>query len=434
MAGLINGYETSTTHAFAVLERGERETATIADRPVALASPGVTFTIVRDTAGMYALAAEWNDLFARSGKAHQVFQTFAWNWQWANAFLSGQTLSTKSGPIAILTGRQNGQLVTLWPMVVQRRGALRELAWMGEPVSQYGDVLIDDTIEDRLQLLQAGWAHLCRELAPDLARLRKVRVDSTIAPLLEELGSLHTAELEAPFVDLTKSANFAAYEERFQTRARRNRRRQMRRLEEAGKAEFRHLDAGAEACAFAATGIELKRRWMIERGQVSPALADVRMSLFMQAVAAGGEHSPATRVSALLCGDKPAAIQIGFTCKMARALHIIVYDNAFEKMAAGVLHLEEAIRHGFDEGLERIDLLAPKAAYKLDWADGTVGVVDHAVGLSLKGRAYARVYLGYMRERLKATVEQMPQKWRQALAANQLRAAAKRFCALFGIG
>jgi CelD/BcsL family acetyltransferase involved in cellulose biosynthesis len=433
MAGLWNGYETSSTQAFAVLERGKCDGAGAVNLPAASTSLSAVFTLVRDRAAMNALEGEWNALFERSGKPHQVFQTFAWNWHWANAFLDEKTAVGPNSQLAILTGRRKGQLVTVWPMVLQCRGTLRELAWMGEPVSQYGDVLIDDSVVDRMQLLRVGWAHLCHELKPDLARLRKVRGDANIAPLLEKLGSLHTAVLEAPFVDLTKASDFAAYEERFQTRARRNRRRQMRRLEDAGAVVFKHLDGGSEASAFAATGIELKRRWMVERGQVSPALADVRMAKFMTAAAAGGQHSTATRVSVLLCDDKPAAIQIGFTCKKARALHIIVYDGAFEKMAAGVLNLEEAIRHGFNEGLERIDLLAPKAAYKLDWADGTVGVVDHAIGLSAKGKAYAHVYLGYLRQRLKAVVERMPQKLRQTLAANQLRAAANRFMALFGL-
>ncbi|MEQ1615771.1 MAG: GNAT family N-acetyltransferase [Hyphomicrobiaceae bacterium] len=434
MSLISTGFGDAPTTAFTTMDVAAAPTRTAVSGAATTPSPAIDFTVIRDQSAFDALEREWSALFARCGSAHQLFQTFAWNWHWTRAFLDPDRASGANCPIAVLTGRQNGRLVTLWPMVIERRGALRELSWMGEPVSQYGDILVDDGIADRTALLAAGWAFLIKALKPDLARLRKVRGDSAIAPLLDTLGSLHTAELEAPFIDLTKSPSFAAYEERFPTRARRNRRRQMRRLEEAGTVTFKHLDQGAEASGYAADGIEMKRRWLIDRGHVSPALADARMARFMTAVATANEHATATRVSVLLSNGKPAAIQIGFTARNARVLHVIAYDRAYEKMAAGVLHLEESIRHAFDEKLDRIDLLAPKAEYKVDWADGTVGVVDHAIGLSVKGRVYARVYLGYVRERLKAAVERMPHKLRQMLVTSHLNAVAKRLVGILGMG
>jgi CelD/BcsL family acetyltransferase involved in cellulose biosynthesis len=432
MTVLDNTYAGPVDRAYARLEPTLERSTDVA-RPAAASALGVSFEIVSSRAGFAALEAEWNSLFALSGMGHQIFQSFNWNWHWAQSFLDGSEGASSSETIVLLTGRRGGQLVTLWPMVMARRGLLKELAWMGEPVSQYGDVLLDQTLVQPTEVLQAGWDYLCRTLKPDLARLRKVRADAAIAPLLDMLSSLHTAELEAPFIDLTKAKDFAAYEERFPNRARRNRRRQMRRLEEAGTVTFKHLDEGAEASALAASAIELKRQWLIDRGYVSPALADARMARFMTAVATGDSHSTATRVSALQAGEKTAALQIGFTAHNTRVLHVIVYDRAFEKMAAGVLHLEEAIRHGFDENLDRIDLLAPAASYKLDWADGTVPVIDHAIGLSPKGRAYARIYLGYLRGRLKSTVERLPLKVRQILVTTHLRTTAKRLMALCGV-
>lgn len=431
MAGLSAHFDGETLRPFTRLAPDAAVTAPTARADNSPAAAAISFSLVRDRAGFDALEADWNDLFGRCGKAHQLFQTFAWNWHWTKAFVEPKRGNC---PIAVLVGRRGGRVVTLWPMVVERRGTLTELAWMGEPVSQYGDVLIDPAVGDILPVLAAGWAHLVGVLKPDLARLRKVRSDAAITPLLDTLGSLHTAELEAPYIDLTQAPTFAAYEERFPNRARRNRRRQMRRLDEAGTVTFKHLDEGSEAAALAAAGIEMKRRWLIDRGHVSPALADSRMARFMTAVAAASPHSTATRVSALLSNDRPAAIQIGFTAGNTRVLHVIAYDRAYEKMAAGVLHLEEAIRHAFDEGLERIDLLAPKAEYKVDWAHGSVGVVDHAVGLSAKGRVYARLYLGFMRERIKATVERLPHKVRQLLVTSHLKTVTRRLGSIIGLG
>ena len=351
MAGLTDSFAAPIPTTFARLEveqTGVRQSVVRSD--IAPTPRGnVAFELVRTYVGFEALEAEWNELFERCGKAHQIFQSFNWNWQWAKAFLDATADDIAPSPIAVLTGRINGRLVSLWPMIVTRKGGLTELSWMGEPVSQYGDVLLDSTVADPLALLRAGWAHICLNLKPDLARLRKVRGDAAITPLLDTLSSLHTAELEAPYIDLTRAADFTAYEERFPNRARRNRRRQMRRLEEAGTITYKHLSEGIEASALAATAIDLKRQWLIDRGYVSPALADVRMARFMTEVASSNNHPTATRVSVLQSAAKPAAIQIGFTSKNTRVLHVIVYDKTFEKMAAGVLHL----------GTEQIMALCP---------------------------------------------------------------------------
>lgn len=402
------------------------------DGPISAAA--LAFTLVRDRPAFDALEAEWNALFARSGRPHQVFQSFAWNWYWSRAFLDPVQARGAGCPIAVLVGRRAGRVVTLWPMTFERRKGFGELAWMGEPVSQYGDILVCDREPAPLDVMRQGWAHLIAELEPDLVRLRKVRADATIAPLLATVGSLHTSRLEAPYVDLTRAKDFAAYEERFPNRAKRNRRRQMRRLGETGTVAFRHLDEGAEAARYAATGIEMKRRWLIDRGHVSPALADARMARFMTAAAAGGDRTCSTRVAVLTSGDEPAAIQIGFTAGNTRVMHIIAYDRKFEKMAAGVLHLEEAIRHAFVEKLDRLDLLAPKAEYKIEWADGSVPVIDHAIGLSLAGKAYARVYLGFVRGHLKTAIERLPHRVRQRLVTSHLKAVSRRLVVLFGLG
>jgi CelD/BcsL family acetyltransferase involved in cellulose biosynthesis len=435
MALLTNGYEPTAARDYVPFATDrdvpaaavQQATATPADSPLQL-------SLIRDVAGLEALAADWTALFERSARPHHYFQSYAWNWHWAQTYLGADQRSGARCPIAILAGRRNGQLVTLWPMVLQRHAGLRELAWMGEPVSQYGDVLIDSALADHETVLRNGWAFLCRTLRPDVARLRKVRDDATVRPLLATLAAVKSSQLEAPFIDLTQYADYAAYESRFSSRLRKNRQRQMRRLQEVGPVTFKHLDQGAEASRFAGIGIEIKRRWLIDRGHVSPALADVRMSRFMTAVAADNCHPTGTRVGVLLAGEAPAAIQIGFVTGRTQILHVIAYDQPFEKMAAGVHHLEEAVRRAMKEGLTRIDLLAPKAEYKVEWADGAVGVVDYALGLSVRGRLYARVYLGFVRTRLKAAIERLPQRVRQTLVISHLRLAARRMMSLIGLG
>src|SRR4029453_3887517 len=104
-------------------------------------APAVAFALVSERSAFDALEPEWNDLFRRAGRDAQLFQTFNWNWHWANHYLDAASGERKRGALAIVTARRNGRLVMVWPLVAERVAGLRVLRWMGEPVSQYGAVL-----------------------------------------------------------------------------------------------------------------------------------------------------------------------------------------------------------------------------------------------------------------------------------------------------
>ncbi len=308
----------------------------------------------------------------------------------------------------VITARDNGRLVMIWPLAIERVGAIRQLVWMGEPVSQYGDILADTATVDQAAI-KSAWEFALSELKPDVVRFRRVRADAVIAPLMAGLPSLETVVNEAPHLDLASATDFAAYEQRYSAKARKNRRRLARRLEEQGVVKYALLSQQPEAGAAARQAVEMKQSWLRDRGLLSSALSDPRFALFMVDVASAVAHTGVI-VSVLTLNDVPVGIQIGVVAKQRLSLHIIVYDLAYEKSGVGVLHLEHTIAAAFDQGLTAIDLLAPKAEYKMDWADGAIAVIDHAVPVSALGKLYAHVYLGFVRERAKSLVQRLPNR------------------------
>ena len=96
-------------------------------------------------------------------------------------------------------------------------------------------------------------------------------------------------------------------------------------------------------------------------------------------------------------------------------LHIAVFEPRFEKFGAGALLLEQVVAQSIGAGQARLDLLPPRHEYKMEFADGTVAVADHALALSTAGWLYARGYLG-VRRKLKAAIEASPAPLRRALA------------------
>ena len=371
-------------------------------------APAIAFALISERSAFDALEPEWNDLFRRAGRDTQLFQTFNWNWHWANHYLSPAAGERGRRSLAVVTVRRHGRLAMVWPLVAERIAGMKVLRWMGEPVSQYGDVLAETTV-DRPELLRLVWNFISRMLGADAIFLRKVRADAVVAPLLREQGLIATTVAQSPCLDLASAANFAAYEEtHYSAKARKNRRRHMRRLTERGSVEIVRHRGGPEARVAAMEAVALKSKWIKATNRVSPALADERLAAFFGDVAEGRGRPAGCQVSMLKSNGETIAIAIDIDCGARRAAHIIVHDPRLDGFGPGMLLLQERLRVAPGEGVATFDLLAPAYAYKLDWADASVAVGDYALGLSLSGRVFARVYLGYLRERIKAVAEARP--------------------------
>ncbi len=368
---------------------------------LASAQEPVAFAYLRTRADFDALEADWNALFAEAGRSEHMFLTFNWLWHWANHYLSAQT------ELAIVTGRRGGRLVVVWPLVIDRAVGLRQLAFMGAPVGQYGDVLVA-AMPDRDAVLQQSWDFVLQMAKPDLVRFAKVRSDATIAPLLTAEGFRTTSTEEAPAATLSAAPTYADFEQRFSTKLRKNRRRQLRRLEERGPIEINVLAGTPDAAGAARATMTLKRAWLNSRGLISKAFADARIDAFFADAVASTSRPCGVAISQLTSNGECADVSISVTCKGRRAIHILAYALKFEKVGAGNHHLEVALQTAYADGVEVYDFLAPRHEYKMEWADTVVSVSDHAIALSPLGRLYADVYLAHVREGIKRALKALP--------------------------
>lgn len=370
------------------------------------------FDLITERAQFDALETDWTALFAESGHSHQLFQSFNWNWHWCNHYLD----KNSAHALSIVTARRNGHLVMVWPLVRERRIGMTVLSWMGDPVTQYGDVLVTQG-PGKANLLEQGWAYVSTQLGADYIYLRKVRADAEIAPILAAAKARTTARNEAPYLDLTRDGDFETYQQRFSKKTRRTRRRKFRRLNDRGTISFKQHDGGADARAIATKAIEMKWAWLKQVGLFSRAFADTRILDFFAKVSGGNDHPAGCRVSVLYSAHNVAAIEISLICKGRAAMHVIVYEPDFEQQSPGTLQLEESFKHAFDEGLKTYDLLAPTSRYKKEWSTGSIAVNDHAAALSLRGRAYVDLYLCGLREGAKQLLESLPAAIRRPLAS-----------------
>ena len=350
---------------------------------------GLELEVVSDMAGFEALEDDWNDLFERAGASHQLFQSYNWTWHWCRTYVEADA---GSSPLRILVGRQDGRTVMIWPLTAKFKYGIWQFCWMGDPVSQYSDVLVEAG-PDRMRWLRDGWRFLETETGADLICLPKVRADSALADLLRDQGIKPSAETDAPYADLAAAGDYDTYAQRFSSRDRKNRGRQWRRLSERGVAEIEVVTEAAEARAIVEQVIELKRRWLRQRGLVSKAFVGDGIQNFFGDALASVKRPVDFRVLVLRVDGEIAAAEIGVVCNGRYASHVSAYsvDPKFAQSGAGALVRDASIRHCLEEGLASYDLMAPNDAYKYEWADAGTKVHDYVVSLSAAGRVCAEL-------------------------------------------
>lgn len=371
------------------------------------AAASLACELVSDRDGFLALRDDWDTLFERSGKSHQLFQSFNWLQHWCRHYVWPDE-RRRHCPLRIVVGRVDGRVAVIWPLLLDHVFGMTRLSWMGEPVSQYGDVLVEDGPRKFAQL-EESWRFLLQALEPDVTLLRKVREDGEVAPLLRKIDAEVTALEQAPYANLTGHRTFEDYQTRFSKKLRRNRRRQRNRLSDLGPLSFEILEQGeAVREAVKEAGI-MKRRWLRENGLISPAFADDRLDAFFADAAASSDQSTGCLVSVLKLSDRPVAIEIGLLCKGRYVSHIGAFDLDYAKLSPGTMQMEETLRHCIEKrGAAYHDLLAPSSDYKRVWADGTVSVSDFVVPMGPGGQFYANLYLRRIRPGLKDVLARLP--------------------------
>jgi CelD/BcsL family acetyltransferase involved in cellulose biosynthesis len=376
-------------------------------------------SVIRDRTGFDALEVEWTALFERVGRPEQLFQTFEWLSCWADHFLDA------TDSLRIVVGRRDGRLVMVWPLM-ETQGPLgfTKLAWMGEPVGQYGDALIEPGPAARASLA-AGWRAV-RALNADAALLRKTRADSNVATLLGEEALLCEQTL-APFARFGGKADFTAALSHRSAKTQSSRRRLLRRLKETGVIAFESGADTASAPKLLRRAFAMKREWLLRRGLYSGPIESDAMLAFFVDFATRAPKQVTTLIDAIRRDGEAVSIGVTLACKGVGFGHILAHDTDCDKQGAGVLLAEHVMKSCFERGFERYDMLAPYDAYKSEWADDSVPVADYVMGFTPRGRIFARLWSSAARQRIKAALKKMPARigrvvWPLARKASRKRA------------
>lgn len=318
------------------------------------------------------LAEAWSDLEQRTEAS--VFQSYAWCSAWAQA--SGT--AGRPAALRVLTVRNAGRLVLLWPLAVHRLGPFKTLQSFGDPATQYCDALVEHGPEQR-RWLELAWEMIRTMPGIDAARLTGVRADAGIATLIaSRQGAKVTRVNTAPFADFRSSTSPIR---RRSGRTRNALQRHLRHLAENGPVAFTMIEGAPARVEAIREAIRLKHAWLSRTAQVSAGYAHPANDAFLEALAARDDFI----VARLGVGEETAALEAGFLRGGRYWSLVQSYDGRYALHGPGRLLFWHIMEHAASLEIEVLDFLAPAYPHKQEWANGEMLVRDYVIPLRTGG-------------------------------------------------
>lgn len=269
---------------------------------------------------------------------------------WAEAF--------GGGPLSLLTVRRDGELVAALPLLRERRRISSPGNWHTVETGIVGD---DPEAVSAL-------ARALFELHP--RRLSLTLLEPATARVVAAEGraaGYRLAEREmiaSPYLELT--GDHESLLAGWPSKRRAEHRRRRRRLAERGELTFSTTTDGAAVGQLLEELVAIERRgWKAAQGT---AIAQHEETVrFYSGLARWAAERGWLRFHALRLDGRPLAMSLGLEA------HGVFYgvkmgsDPAESKFAPGVLLVDDIVRSGFEQGLQRIEMLGDDDQYKRQW-------------------------------------------------------------------
>jgi CelD/BcsL family acetyltransferase involved in cellulose biosynthesis len=271
-------------------------------------------------------------------------------------------------PLGVAVTREGDRVVALLPLVM-RNGVLASPANWHTP--ETGLLAADDSAAAELAV--ALLARRPRRLAlafldgdaPATTLLRRAVAHDGYAVAERQLAN-------APYLELD-GGDWEAFErEAIPAKDRRTLNRRARRLTEQGRVWLDVSDGREDAATLDARFDEVVRieamGWKGRQGTAMSSRQDTRA--FYRAVAHWGAARGWLRMQVLRLDEAPLAV--AFALEAHRVLYSMKtgYDPAHRSFGPGVMLMREVVRQGFEDGLERYELLGDEDPYKRMWSSG----------------------------------------------------------------
>lgn len=296
-------------------------------------------------AGLESLVPEWRALELATPEA-TGFQSPAWR------------LCRGSAAVAprVVTVREDGRLVMLLALQVEKLWGAAVACWLGEPLAQYGDAL---ALPDprRPAWLAAAEAEISQWGDVDLVALTRLRADGVLASCGAPLVLADPEIFAAPYIDLGAAP----------ARRHKSVERRQRKLNMYGPPRFEVANGARERRQAAAQALAFKHQWLRDRHRFSASLSQPDVTENLLALAENG----ALRAHRLWAGERLVSVELGVKFGASYRSLIGAFDTRLAEASPGHALTLQLLEKLGQEGVTRFDFLPPADPYKMLFATGS---------------------------------------------------------------
>jgi CelD/BcsL family acetyltransferase involved in cellulose biosynthesis len=362
------------------------------------------------------IAGAWEALGARCDSPLTYFQSFSWCRGWIETFARD---SRETRPF-IVTAWRGRTLLALWPlMITSAPGGVRMIQNLGEPLSQYCNILCDPERMDG-DVADAMIEALFRPGHCEIAVLAAIPETSPLVRALATCPPLDNNQNLSSILDLSLFQSSAHYLAGLGKVQKRNRTKRRNRLAKHGALRLDVIwPDHPDFAELVKNGVAMKRRWIAETGRYSAGFSMDGIERFLAKLAGCPKAREGACLSVLYAGERVVALELGFLHRRHYYSYMGSFDWDLRDLSPGKVLMEMTVCWLIDNGAAAYDLLGNPAQYKQSWSNRELALKAFAIPFSWKGRVYASTWLTRLRPAIKHLYNKAPLALRRMLNAGQ---------------
>lgn len=331
--------------------------------------------IITDGNRLKQVGPDWHTLWQQSQAG--VFQAHCWISAWWHEFQDHQ--------LRIACAWEGDNLVAVMPLCIQRWHGIRILEWAAQPFSDYCDVIYASEAISLETIWSVMWPAVEAVGGYDLVRMKHVRPDAAIKPLLYDVASEERSELCLQVAREWPTG--AAWHKTLNKKTKNNLARGGRILSERGDIVFRQIDDNEPRAPVITRLLALKR--IREENRDSPL---VRSNTILLALAGALDRLASLKIFVIEHAGTIIAGSINAVQGDRMLALFATYDPAYERASPGILLMTDYTKWAFDNGIVEIDYLLGAEPYKFRFANRKVRLHIFVAARTIVGRLALVIY------------------------------------------
>ncbi|HUY67877.1 MAG TPA: GNAT family N-acetyltransferase [Alphaproteobacteria bacterium] len=335
--------------------------------------------ILTSEADVEAIAEEWRQLQASIGDS--PFTGYHWFDIW------WKTIGKQAGrDLHIVTGRLNGRLVALFPLVIVRRLGARILQGSDRATLYQSGMLCAD-IDHAREL----WAAARRSPFYDFADIRDVQPGSACARVLDSFARRRDTETNH-FLKLTWKTEkewLASLSSGMRTGSH----RRLRRLEEKGAVCYEVYQTEPPPPTVIDAMIKQKIAWCRAHGENQLFNHSGVLEFYHKLVEMAARQGTLFLVL-LKCGNDTIAYRLCFLHQKVAYGYIISYDLGWKQYSPGTLLVMHSIGWAIANGFREFNFMQGEGAHKSQYTDDSRNWFEYTFSASHAGHLREMLYIG----------------------------------------